>query len=136
MNAGHIVVSEGFDNPDVVVPVVTSTVSVSAIVAVVAISLIFRYRTQRLRQELYASFLQKGEPIPAELLPGRAQRGKANADLRRGMVLLLGGIGLSLALCLAHESSNAGVGIIPALIGVAYLVVWKVESRANAESAF
>jgi hypothetical protein len=134
MNRGHLAVSGAFDNPDVLVPILAPAVTFGAIIAVVGIALYFRYRAQQLRQELYASFIQKGEPIPPELLPGKAPK-RGNADLRAGLVLLLGGIGLSFALCIANLFPYAGFGSIPALIGVGYLIVWKVEVRGGAQSA-
>jgi hypothetical protein len=115
--------------PDVLIPLVVPTVTFCTLTVMVAIVLYFRYRSQRLRQELYTSFLERGAPIPAELLASKPRTG--SVDLRRGMVLLLGGIGLSLSLLLAHLPEGSGFGLIPALIGVGYLVVWKMESRAN-----
>jgi hypothetical protein len=113
-------------NPDLLGPVLAVVTTFGATTAIVAISLYFRFRSQRLRQELYASFLEKGAPIPRELLPGGVSR-KGSADLRRGLVLLLGGIGLSLSLLMGHQPDGIGFGLIPALIGVAFLIVWKIE---------
>jgi hypothetical protein len=117
--------------PEELVPLLVPVASFGAIVAVVAIVLFFRYRTQRLRHEMYRVFLEKGEPIPPELLGRRASQ---NGDLRRGLVLLGGGVGLTLAILLAHQPEAAGFGLIPALIGVGFLVVWKIELRSGVEA--
>lgn len=131
MNAAHLVAYEVL-NQDLV-PLVVPTVSLGATIAIVAVVLYFRYRGQQLRQDLYKAFLDKGEPIPAALMAGKVREG--NADLRRGLVLLLGGSGICASLLLAHLSEVAAFGLIPALIGVAYLLVWKLEARKSGESA-
>jgi hypothetical protein len=130
MNAALADVASQLFQEDVIVPLVVPAVSMGAIVAVVAISLYFRYRTQHLRQDLYRSFLEKGEPIPGELLQPRGKSPGRNGDLRRGLVLLAGGIGLSIAVLCAHNPDAIGF----ALIGVAYLIVWKVELGSNQDS--
>jgi hypothetical protein len=131
MNGAHVVVSE--PGPEEFVPLLVPIAAFGALSAIVVAILYFRYRSQRLRQELYASFLDRGVPIPAELISAKPR--KHNGDLRTGMVLLLGGFGLSVALLLANLTSGAGFGLIPALIGVAYLLVWKVESGSHADRA-
>jgi hypothetical protein len=114
---------------DSLVPMVVSAVTFGAIVATVAILLFFRYRSQIARQELARAFLEKQLPVPAELLSA-SQRSR-NGDLRRGMVLLLGGIGLSAALFFGGNRGAVGSGLVPALIGVAFLIVWRVEGRTR-----
>ena len=138
MNASHLLLSELSEplSPDLVIPVVVPAVTFGAVIAVVAITFYFRYRSQGLRQELFRSLLDKGLPIPPEFLTAKPRA--RYVDLRRGLVLLLSGVGLSSALLLAgdHDSrSAAGFGLFPALIGVAFLLVWKVESRARKDEA-
>jgi hypothetical protein len=131
MNAHHALLDDL--NPDVVIPVVVPAVTYAAIVTIVAISLFFRYRTQQMRQDLYKSFIEKGEPIPESFLPGTKRRSR-NGDLRFGLVLLTGGVGLSASLLLAGQMQGAPFGIIPALIGAGFLLVWKVEAGAQADA--
>jgi hypothetical protein len=125
-----IAMQDGGPSPGDLVPLFVPIASFGATIAIVAVVLFFRHRSQQTRQEIYRTFLEKGEPIPPQLLGARASR---NTDLRRGMVLLAGGIGVSLALLLAHEGGLAGYGLIPAFIGIGFLVVWKVEARSGAE---
>ena len=131
MSTTHLVAYEPL-SPDVVIPLVVPAVTYGAIIAIVAIVFYFRYRAQQMRQELYKTYIEKGEPIPEALL-GRPAPQARNGDLRRGLVLLAGGFGLSVALFFAQERDAVGFGLIPALIGIAYLVVWKVE-RSSPES--
>ena len=108
------------------VPLLVPIASFGCTIAIVAVVMFFRHRSQLVRQDLYKAFLEKGEPIPKELLNKPPSR---HADLRRGVVLLAGGLGLSLALLLANAREASGFGLIPALIGIGFLVVWKIDMR-------
>jgi hypothetical protein len=121
--------------PEELVPILVPVASFGATIAIVAIVLYFRYRTLRLKQDLLEAFLAKGEAIPPALLSLPKAAASRNGDLRRGLVLLGGGGGLSVALLFAHQPDAAGFGLIPALIGVAFLIVWKVEAGAGSEQA-
>jgi hypothetical protein len=131
MNAKHTVFEGAHDGPgpEAFVPLVVPLASFGATVAIVGIVLFFRYKVQRSRQDLIETFLEKGEPIPPLLLAGRTR--SRHADLRRGLVLITGAAGLSLALLFVGQGAAAGFGLIPALIGVAFLIMWKVETRSD-----
>jgi hypothetical protein len=53
--------------------------------------------------------------------------------MRRGVVLVMVGLGLMLFLGAVNdwEGGAWAVGIIPFLIGVGYLLVWKLEGRKD-----
>ncbi len=70
-------------------------------------------------------------PLPAELLRGQGGRRTPADSLRRGLVLLLLGIALVIAL---YMTPNAGPrvafwGLIPAAIGLGNLIFYYVEGR-------
>jgi hypothetical protein len=131
MNAHHAL-SDGF-TAEGLIPLVVPTAMFGSIVVIVAVWLYFRYRTQDLRQDLYRSYLEKGEPIPPSLLSPVKPKSR-HGDLRVGLFLLTGGVGLSISLLLAHQMDGAPFGLIPALIGLGFLVVWKVESSPPADA--
>jgi len=95
------------------------------------------HRAQRLRHETIRLALEKGQPLPADLLDPPARRDPKLRDLRRGLLLLAFGIGVCLYLGL---SPLAGVhrewpaGFVPGLMGLAYLATWAVgRSRTGQE---
>ena len=97
-------------------------------VAIVPVVLIYRYRKNVMLHRTLAAMIDKGVPIPPELLqPEQPDRTPKN-DLRRGLVLL--GVGAGLIVFFAFQSKNAiGIGFIPLLIGVGYLIAWKLEQK-------
>ena len=103
----------------------------------VAIFLIFlRYRAEQTK-ERYRTLLQlaeKGVPLPPELL---VESHAANADRRRALVLISGGLGLmAMFLVLPFELYDGqriaglwGLGLLPLLTGLGYLASWWLNRR-------
>jgi Domain of unknown function (DUF6249) len=88
--------------------------------------LILHFRSERVRTmyDTAIKLADKNQPVPPELF----QQEKApTSDLRRGLVLLLFGIGLSISLY--EVGAPWTFGLIPALMGVGYLIVWRVEKK-------
>lgn len=121
----------------VVVPIGVTGVVFGFTAVIVGLVAYSRHRNQRLRHETIRLALEKGQPLPSDLLdpaPGDGRR-PADRDLRRGLVLVAVGLGLCLYLGLAGfpgGSRNWAVGFIPGLIGVAYLVTYAVGRRQDA----
>ena len=74
--------------------------------------------------------VEKGQPVPEALLnppPPIRQR----SDLRRGVVLLMVGLGLTVFFGAVNDWENGvwSLGIIPFLIGAGYLLVWRLDVR-------
>jgi len=99
------------------------------LLAGVAVSLYFRSTRERERHETLRKMIEKGQEIPSNLLIPLHQPA---SDLRRGLVMLGGGIGLVVMLAGADDHdlrSLWGAGLIPALMGVAHLVTWVLERK-------
>ena len=92
---------------------------------------------QRLQAELYAKALEKGQPIPSDFF---AEPIKKRNPLNTGIICIAVGIGISLFIWLGATSAarldtNAGaffiswtsLGIIPFLVGVAYVIIHFLE---------
>jgi hypothetical protein len=74
--------------------------------------------------------VEKGQPVPAALLnPPPAQRQRS--DMRRGVVLVMVGLGLMVFLGAVNdwEGGAWSIGIIPFLIGAGYLLVWRLDAK-------
>jgi len=102
------------------------------VVAVVAYS---RHRNQRLRHETIRLALEKGQPLPQEVLDPVDRTNPALRDLRRGLVLLAIGVGVSVYLLLtplAHLHHEWPAGFVPGCIGLAYLASWAIARRRPA----
>lgn len=119
------------DIPALVVPIV-AVVFLSifgAPVLIVAVILYFGFSKTRMQHRTVRMLVEKGQPVPPELLrpPEPAQRQRS--DMRRGVVLMMVGLGLTIFLGAVNEWENGSwaIGIIPFLIGAGYLLVWKLE---------
>jgi hypothetical protein len=95
-----------------------------------------RHRNQRLRHETIRLALEKGQPLPAEILDPTDRRDPSLRDLRRGLLLLAVGAGACLYLGLssiAEVHREWPAGLIPGLMGLAYLATWTVARRRTGE---
>jgi hypothetical protein len=106
-----------------------------ALVTMVLLAQVFATRRERIRQETLRAMVDKGMEIPPGLVGDRAGR---SSDLRRGLVLVGAGVGLSLAFALVHLNGQSGsglwsIGLVPMLMGGGYLVAWRVDARNTSD---
>jgi hypothetical protein len=92
-----------------------------------------RYRRNRILHETLRVMIEKGVPIPPELImpQGARVRLRTVSDLRNGLILLAIGAGL----ILVSHGKWSGTGLIVVFIGTAFLVTWFVERRENSKNA-
>jgi hypothetical protein len=98
----------------------------------VVFALFLRHRKDAERQQTLRLMIEKGVTIPPDLITPPERR---RSDLRRGVVLLALGAGLSLMLAMIDTGDAGGVwsiGLIPGLVGAGYLLVWKLENGRSA----
>ncbi len=121
-------------HPADIVPIVAMSVPIAlfaAMVAVVALVVSMRLKKNRMMHDTLRAMIEKGTPIPPELLNPPAQR-RPKSDLRSGLIWIGVGIGLTL-LSLVQRNNNWPIGLIPLLIGVAFLIAWKFEAKKNGD---
>ena len=90
------------------------------------------FRSRRLRHETIRLAIEKGQPLPPELLDPVDRRDPELRDLRRGLVLLGIGVGMGLFLGFSSVTGQRGdwaVGFIPGFMGLAYLASYAVSRR-------
>ena len=121
--------------PALVVPIV-AVVFLSifgAPVLIVAVILYFGFSKTRMKHRTIRMLVEKGQPIPPELLAPPAPTVRQRSDMRRGVVLLMVGLGIMLFIGAASDWEGGGwaLGIIPFLIGAGYLLVWKLDSKKD-----
>ena len=102
-------------------------------VLIVGVLLYYRHRKNVLLHRTLAAMIEKGTPIPPGLLAGDKEKAP-RSDLRRGVILACVGLGITIFF-LAQKDDTWGIGMIPFLIGVGYLIVWKInEKKPNGQT--
>jgi hypothetical protein len=122
------------DIPEFVIPIVAITLLTvfGAPVLIVGLILYFSFSRSRAMHRTVRMMVEKGQPVPEALLnPPPAQRQRS--DVRRGVVLSMIGIGLMAFLGAATDWDGGAwtLGLIPFLIGVGYLLVWKLDTKKD-----
>jgi hypothetical protein len=111
-------------------PIIGVIAPFATFIGVIALFVFLRHRRNRMMHETLRTMVEKGVPIPPELLRGGGAfpAGSYGAvhphrDLRSGLVLIALGAGLWIM---------AGkVGLIPVFIGAALMIVWLVGLLTN-----
>ncbi len=97
-------------------------------VAIVGLIMYFSFSKSRAMHKTVRMMVEKGQPVPEALLnppPVVRQR----SDLRRGVTLLMIGAGLIVFFGAVNDWEGGvwSLGIIPFLIGLGYLLVWRLD---------
>lgn len=125
------------DVPEMVVPIVAIIFMAifGAPVLIVALIMYFGFSRNRAMHRTIRMLAEKGQPIPATLLAPPAPAIRARSDLRRGIVLVMVGIGLMVCFGAWNdwEGGAWAIGVIPFVIGLGYLLVWKLEGEKKNE---
>jgi Domain of unknown function (DUF6249) len=125
------------DVPEMVVPIVAIVFMAifGAPVLIVALIMYFGFSRNRAMHRTIRMLAEKGQPIPATLLAPPAPAIRARSDLRRGIVLVMVGIGLMVCFGAWNdwEGGAWAIGVIPFVIGLGYLLVWKLEGEKKNE---
>jgi hypothetical protein len=122
------------DIPTMVIPIVAIVFLTifGAPVLIVGLILYFSFSRSRALHRTVRMMVEKGQPVPEALLnPPPAQRQRS--DVRRGVVLTMIGIGVMAFLGAASDWEGGAwtLGLIPFLIGVGYLLVWKLDTKKD-----
>ena len=95
------------------------------VIIVIAI-LIHKARRTAAIHDTVVRLAEKGLPVPPELFVER--RPDTTSPLHKGVILVAVGLGLIVFfLTMQDRQAPWGVGTIPLLIGIGYLIVWKLE---------
>lgn len=99
-------------------------------ILIVAVILYFSFSKNRAMHKTVRLMVEKGQPVPEALLnppPVVRQR----SDLRRGIKWLLVGLGIMIffGACSDWDGGAWSIGIIPFMIGVGYLIFWRLGLR-------
>jgi hypothetical protein len=102
-------------------------------VLIVMVIGIFALIGNRMRQRTIRMMVEKGQPVPAELLAPEVRRVRRRSDVRRGVIWTMVGLGLMIWIAAVNdwEGGAWSFGLIPFLIGLGYLIIWKLESKKD-----
>jgi hypothetical protein len=104
---------------------------------IVLVIMFFTYLKQRSLHRTVRMMVEKGQPVPPALFAPPPVV-KARSDMRRGVILIMIGVGLMFFFAAMNDWEGGAwtLGLIPFLIGAGYLTVWKLEGhRAGALTA-
>ena len=125
------------DIPEFVIPIVAITMLTifGAPVLIVALIMYFGFSKNRALHRTVRMMAEKGQPIPPELLAPPTPAVKQRSDMRRGVVLCMIGLGIMIFFGAVNEweGGSWAIGVIPFVIGLGYLLVWKLESGSKNE---
>ena len=132
-DTGHVGVSK--DIPDEVIPlvgIVFLSIFGAPVLIVILIGM-FALLVSRSRQRTIRMLVEKGQPVPAELLAPATRAVRQRSDVRRGVVWTMVGLGLMVWLAAVNdwEGGAWSLGLIPFLIGLGYLIIWKLENKKD-----
>lgn len=126
------------DIPEFVLPIVA--LSLLAVfgtpILIVGLIMYFGFSKSRATHRTIRMMVEKGQPVPPELLAPPPPAVRQRSDMRRGVVLAMVGAGLVVFLGAVNDWENGAwaLGIIPFLVGLGYLLVWKLEGgKAKAD---
>src|SRR5262245_33948165 len=93
----------------------------------------FALLVSRSRQRTIRMLVEKGQPVPAELLAPATRAVRQRSDVRRGVVWTMVGVGFIVWLGAVNdwEGGAWSFGLIPFLIGLGYLIIWKLENKKD-----
>ena len=138
----HGIIIEGGDHenpkheiPAMAIPIlaiVFLSVFGAPVLIVIAIG-IFALLVSRSRQRTIRMLVEKGQPVPAELLAPHTRAVRQRSDVRRGVIWAMIGLGAMIFLGAVNDWEGGvwSIGLIPFLIGLGYLMIWKLEGKKD-----
>ena len=109
-------------------------------VAIVAVIMFSSWARTRSLHRTVRMMVEKGQPIPPALLSTPAAVSAAAGlrpwyDLRRGIVLMAVGVGIIMffGISAGWDEGVWALGLIPGLIGVGYILAWRLAYREEKE---
>lgn len=103
-------------------------------VLIVGLIMFFSYWKARSLHRTVRMMVERGQPVPPELFVENRTPARARNDMRKGVVLLMIGLGLIIFFGVVADWDDGvwAIGMIPFLMGAGYLTVWKLEGNKPA----
>lgn len=104
-------------------------------IMIVAAVLYWAYRRRRLTHETINQYLASGKEIPPQVMEAMLSDRKPKNSLQKGLALSGTGLGIFLCFLLIGSTAAASFGLIPLFIGLAQLLIWKLEKNGNEDKS-
>lgn len=98
---------------------------------IVAAVLYAGYRKRRLVHDTINQYLATGKEVPPEIIKHLQAPETPKNYLQKGLVWTGVGLGIILCFIVLGETEGAAIGFIPLFIGLAQLLIWKMEQRGT-----
>ena len=98
-------------------------------IMIIAAVLYASYRKKRLMHETIDQYVSSGKDIPPEVLQGLQKESAPKNNLHRGLIMSGLGLGIFLCFMIIGATPAAALGLIPLFIGLAQLLIWKLENN-------
>jgi cadmium resistance protein CadD (predicted permease) len=96
----------------------------------ISIPFYFNHKRIKERQSIIKNLIEKGHEIPKELLTRPSVPGRS--DFHKGVILISLGLSVAIVLWSLEIKNNFWtIGLIPFLIGIAYLISFKLDKAKN-----
>jgi hypothetical protein len=120
----------GAEDDDGIVELVAIMLLFGGPIIIVAIVSFNNRRKRQMVHQTIEKLIEHGKDVPVELLDALDKGMGGKTSLARGTINVALGIGIGVALWNLADASAATIGLIPLCIGLAQLIVWKLESGA------
>jgi hypothetical protein len=98
-------------------------------IMLVAAVLYANYRKRRLMHNTIDQYVSSGRDIPPAVLESLHQQVTPGNNLHRGLVMTGVGLGVIACFLVMGAREAAALGLIPLFIGLAQLLIWKLEKK-------
>ncbi|MDD4969538.1 MAG: DUF6249 domain-containing protein [Paludibacter sp.] len=78
------------------------------------------------RYDLYSKSLEMGQTVPEHFFD-EPKRSNPSSNLKRGILWLVIGLGITISFIVMHKQNDMIVGIVPTFVGIGYLLVHFLE---------
>lgn len=96
------------------------------VILIVFFSVKARKEREKSRHDLYLKSMELGQPLPEKFFE---EPEKKSSNLKKGVIWLAVGLAVVLGFLIINETDGLFLGIIPAFVGAAYLIVYFIEDR-------
>lgn len=100
-------------------------------IMIVAFVLYASYRKRRLIHETINSYVASGKEIPPEVFKSFHEESSPKNNLQRGLLMMGIGMGIIICFLIIGVDEAAALGAIPLFIGLAQLLIWKLEKNGS-----
>lgn len=107
------------------------------VIVILIIQAKVRNRESQRRYDIYMKSIEMGQTVPEHFFD-EPKKANASSNLKKGILWLVVGIAIVISFLVMHERDGLIVGIVPAFVGVGYLLVHmldkpKTDSTVNSD---